>query len=503
MVARSGCSLLCPYLGLEGDRSAKSGELGPRNRCYLSARGLRIDLAHQARFCLTADYGTCPWLSISASEQGGWRHNVGSRFHAKLVALTTTLARITPSQPSGAEPSLVADIPGLAPADGPVGTASRALSGDELGQIEQAGMPRAALADSVQEKGENLAAVLTLGAENAEASSLVEQERCEEVSPPQARATLLTASEPEPGLPAASTAKASATMTLLTWQCDICLNSNPSLWLVCRTCGNPSPEVEGQMNDNNSALLKEGLEAMRLGDEEAAHERFAAASEAHPEELLAWYWRAKTADTVDEVVSSLERALIIEPHHDKISADLAWARERLARKQAQEEKPPVAPAQPLAVAQPPAVGQRVGYWLLGMAPPLAASAAFALFLFWLSPLIITHLAWLTPVDTVQQYAPTLALPSLVVMSGWARLPSFDVAPAVPYALATLSLYAAFQLGERRPQARFWALAASALGAALTLFYMDSALALKIGLGLAAIVTSTVLAGWREFSGERE
>ena len=54
----------CPYLGLETDPSSFCRDPSPQHRCYLWMERSRIDLAHQATFCLTDSHAICPWLSI-------------------------------------------------------------------------------------------------------------------------------------------------------------------------------------------------------------------------------------------------------------------------------------------------------------------------------------------------------------------------------------------------------------------------------------------------------
>src|SRR6185437_13188921 len=88
-------------------------------------------------------------------------------------------------------------------------------------------------------------------------------------------------------------------------------------------------------------LLAEGLASLDRGQESLAYHIFAKATEqraprgageAYADALKrAWFWRAKTAETVDEVVSSLEHALEYEPGNLQMQAHLAWARQRLDR----------------------------------------------------------------------------------------------------------------------------------------------------------------------------
>jgi hypothetical protein len=50
----------CPYLGLQVDRASVFIEPAEEHRCYVAARSQRIDLDHQAEFCLASAFEACP-----------------------------------------------------------------------------------------------------------------------------------------------------------------------------------------------------------------------------------------------------------------------------------------------------------------------------------------------------------------------------------------------------------------------------------------------------------
>ncbi len=50
----------CPYLGLHADRASIFTQPAKEHRCYIATRRQRIDLDHQAAFCLTSAFEGCP-----------------------------------------------------------------------------------------------------------------------------------------------------------------------------------------------------------------------------------------------------------------------------------------------------------------------------------------------------------------------------------------------------------------------------------------------------------
>lgn len=605
----------CPHLGLEDDAFQKLAEPSPRHRCYLWMQRDRIDLAHQANFCLAPAHAACPWLSIStpgssgrvgdatgssralatlrslgltlwgwllvalaalahaAVAAGRWLWSNAARFArfllAQLVRGSRALGRWlrdalrsawislrADRQPPPAPSVAVAEVSEppaeqVAPADGPAvipPPATSAAVAFEQGMLamrqgnrqqayglfvqasempdalEDAWLWRGALAESIDEKRHCLRQVLAINPESTRASAALRQLEAdaasstpEPVAVASSTVAAATAADPPPApTPAPSTVaarapiKPSVKVIPVTWQCDVCLNSNPSSSRVCRTCGSPSPEVEAQMKASGEALLEEGVAALKLGNEEAAYRSFVAACEANPQSELAWYWRAKTAETLDEVISSLEQALAINPDNPKVQADLESARRRQAHTQmlaaavAPKEAPPPPPG--------PTAAQRLGRALLGLMPQLAGLAAFALCLFWLSPAILARAAdvfpaELVPVEAVvrdlQPYVPALALPPLPVVTPWAWIPKFDFAPVIPYLVAAICFYAAYLLVDRRPKSRFWGPAAGLLGIVLGFIYVTNMTAIVISAALCVVLVLAALLSWRELTADTE
>ena len=50
----------CPHLGLHADRASVYTRPTEEHRCHVAERRQRIDLDHQATFCLTSGFETCP-----------------------------------------------------------------------------------------------------------------------------------------------------------------------------------------------------------------------------------------------------------------------------------------------------------------------------------------------------------------------------------------------------------------------------------------------------------
>ncbi len=50
----------CPHFGLQADRASIFTEPAEEHRCYVATRCQRIDLDHQAAFCLTSTFDACP-----------------------------------------------------------------------------------------------------------------------------------------------------------------------------------------------------------------------------------------------------------------------------------------------------------------------------------------------------------------------------------------------------------------------------------------------------------
>jgi hypothetical protein len=111
------------------------------------------------------------------------------------------------------------------------------------------------------------------------------------------------------------------------------------------------------MNSNQLAafkLLQQAQQALKIGDKDTAHQLAEQAAELAPE--LEEVWLLKGAlGSPRESVSSLEKALKINPGSERAKKGLAWAQGRLKR---EREANPASPAPALAavLAQPGGCG---------------------------------------------------------------------------------------------------------------------------------------------------
>lgn len=76
-------------------------------------------------------------------------------------------------------------------------------------------------------------------------------------------------------------------------------------------------------------LVTAGIAALEAGDEAEAHRLFTFATESDQRDVSAWFWRAKTSQTLDEVVDCLQNAAVLDPHNVQIGENLRRAQQRL------------------------------------------------------------------------------------------------------------------------------------------------------------------------------
>jgi hypothetical protein len=95
----------------------------------------------------------------------------------------------------------------------------------------------------------------------------------------------------------------------------------------------PEPAIRVQVSEVEVPLADEelaeyGIMALEAGDEALAYTLFRRATEQQPNDVRAWFWRAKTAESLDEVISCLERAHALEPANSQIKGNLDSAIQR-------------------------------------------------------------------------------------------------------------------------------------------------------------------------------
>jgi membrane protease YdiL (CAAX protease family) len=75
-------------------------------------------------------------------------------------------------------------------------------------------------------------------------------------------------------------------------------------------------------------LIERGIDSIDAGREDDAYVFFSKAVEVDPENVRAWFWRAKTGRTLDEIIYCLERALALDPGNRMVAANLALFQRR-------------------------------------------------------------------------------------------------------------------------------------------------------------------------------
>jgi hypothetical protein len=170
--------------------------------------------------------------------------------------------------------------------------------------------------------------------------------------------------------------------------------------------------IEESLVTSEEYVVLDGVRALARGDEEAARQCFLVATASNPESEPAWFWRARTALTIEELIQSLERCVQLNPFNGVARTALEQARSRrdLEIQHAQAVRKAI-----LASARP-RLRLRFPAWAREVCEDLARSACIALGLLWLGPLILPALAAAhvsVPANLVPSFA--IAAPNL---SGW-------------------------------------------------------------------------------------
>lgn len=266
-------------------------------------------------------------------------------------------------------------------------------------------------------------------------------------------------------------------------------------------------------------LLSDGVSALDSGQETLAYELFLKATEqptklaerAAPElqsqhsSLMtrAWFWRAKTAETVDEVVGTLEQALHYEPENLQIQAHLAWARQRLERDRHVREGSK-ASAELVGAARPAAAKSRrfgllhaVGSFIR-VAGGLMALAFAAL---WMTTGVMPALGrFLTQLPAGDE----LLLDKLILTVNAAALPghghlplpivNYDLGLSLPFVMAFSFVFTARGLMDGDGWARTTGLFFAGVGGWLCLAAVNNPEASRVGLALCIGIIVAALVG---------
>jgi hypothetical protein len=217
----------------------------------------------------------------------------------------------------------------------------------------------------------------------------------------------------------------------------------------------PEPAVPGEESD----LVEQGIAALEGGDEDLAYRLFERATTAEPGNVRAWFWRAKTAETLDEVITCLERARRLEPSSSQITAALEWATQRRQRARSKQAPRPIERPErrPRTVApaslRPPSPAKRLLSFSLEVARAATAVAAFLVAAVWLLSALPSDLR-----QTILAASglSSLSVPRLPVLApGLTLLGGYNASSMLPYALAFLGVFVGLGLLGGEAWTRVW------------------------------------------------
>jgi len=258
-------------------------------------------------------------------------------------------------------------------------------------------------------------------------------------------------------------------------------------------------------------LLAEGLAAMDRGEEGLAYHIFVKATEqrvprGHAEAYAdvmkrAWFWRAKTSETVQDLAESLEQALRFEPGNLQMQAHLAWARQRLEREQ--KLLPIDAATQLPDQPKTAAAVQRAGWWAsLGVGMRIAGGLmALALAALWMTtgvlPALGTWLSQLPAGDELMLRRLVLTI-NATALPGKGHLPlpgvNYDLGLALPFVLGFLFVFTARGLVDGDGWARTTGLLLAGAGGWLCAAAVTNPDASRLGLVLCVGVIVAAMLG---------
>jgi hypothetical protein len=245
-----------------------------------------------------------------------------------------------------------------------------------------------------------------------------------------------------------------------------------------------------------SDLVEDGVAALEGGDDAAAYTQFARATKVQPNDVRAWFWRAKTAETLDEVIACLQRAQKLEPTSSQIRASLEWAVRRREQARApdaprpirQPERQPRTSAPASLRAPSPAMkllqfSLEVTRATTGLAGLLVAST-------WLLIALPPDMrqSVLTSLGLTAMPLPTLPAASLSLP----HLGAYNAASALPYGLAFLAIFVALGVLSAEAWTRLWAPLLGVASAWLWLQAADPSDVPVIPLAACALLTMSIL-----------
>ncbi|MBI2303764.1 MAG: hypothetical protein HYU86_03340 [Chloroflexi bacterium] len=413
----------CPHLGFANDPFNHLSVTSDEHRCYLWMQRDRIDPDHQLQYCLTSNFRLCPWLQISQPgsivTNETWRQRLLSalpegsegrgEFLANLAlraAVTSgrlalflaqwaraTLPQVTAWISRELYPAATATVRAVAKAIRPVATPrptkigqkqklEEAIPGDDFSLLMRLGR-EANLAGRRQEARIFFSRAVAIDA-NSEEAWLWMAATAEDPQEAQANLQRLITINPESG----------RGRTQL---------GEPARIVPQRGLGDEEAETAKKVSA--PLLLKQGIQALDSGDESRAYELFTIATEQDASNEAAWFWRAKTATNLDELATSLERVIELNPDNGKAQANLDWAKDRQskeAERHRQASMKPMAPTLGTFYSEPPPPHP------MPFLMDIGSLAYLFLGLLWLGPVVLSFL----DEDLASLYRQALILPSV-------------------------------------------------------------------------------------------
>jgi uncharacterized membrane protein len=483
----------------------------------------RIDQAHQSRYCLTADHANCPWLVIAPSKTAAesqpdstgrrlleeWRE----RFEElDLVSRTEGWGRTTVSLAvfiakmikvlsieayKGARPALRVLWEWLK-----VAVAFILLVIWRL----LAGIRRVS-AMAFQRGETQFRRILARRTGSADFAG-PEVDDCLPATVEDTIEIML----PQPDNPAIA-GRAVAPRRFLAkgrWECLECLGYNPDSEKYCQRCGRLSPTLADNLEAIGETILADGMRALQAGDEERARELFVAKIVEDPLDEVAWYWRARTSDTIEELIYSLEQLVYLDSENTRFQADLAFARERRALQQALLPVQDLELDQATVRTQRPSMAKRLVVVVRRLALEVASIPSLLLGFLWFGERIVDEFdpilvsLSIDGAQQLKQFIPAFSMPTvmMVTLPAALRIPgipeTFDLMWVFPPVLAIWFVWLSLRLANGLPGARINAIAGSvvALGSS-RLIVADG----QIFIAAALVLLGLSLLGRREMQDE--
>ncbi|MBI2864291.1 MAG: tetratricopeptide repeat protein [Chloroflexi bacterium] len=550
----------CPHLGLVDEPFIHRDEPSEEHRCYLWMQRDRIDLTHQKGFCLSSAHAHCPWLSIAPPEgeapaTGRLATPVGAAaIHGAASSLEWLRPRLKESLAAGRQkaaaglPVLAALALALAKAAArgagvaalAIWRAAKTAAGDLYGRRrgsaapaggsvaasatpasrEPSSLPEPALAPGATVK---IPLAAPAGTVSSHVESLVEQGKAASSGGDRKLAYTLfsLALDLEPkndevwlwkGASAEGEEEKVACFQQALAINPSSLRAQQALNQLTQTYWNSQiasrePSVLPYQTEGLSAeaLMEAAVSALGKGDEDRAYRFSVSATEANPRSEKAWFWRAKTAGSLDEVIFSLNQALTINPDNEKVKANLLWAIQR----QQKEERPsqpqtaaPAPAAQFAEVARPArrirATGFRwlasmlclvmAGYWVAAALQPLFDILNLGKFFVEALPAGLGSDLANGLAEGLERWLPSLNWSSLPNHRDFELSSGYSLFAALPYTIGFLFLFVGIGLLRQERWSLVWGLVATASSLGLGLFFSTngrgSGLVIALGLVIA-------------------